>query len=105
MTRSVVILALFTALLLPVVAVRAETIPSGTQLVVRLDREVDPTNKKQQQFSGSIAFPVFANDHQVVPIGTRVEGEVRGSKKAIVLSPRRLILPDGRQVDFNASVS
>lgn len=99
-----VALAFITGFLASALPVRAEVLPSGTQLIVRLDREVDPGSKKQQQFSASVAFPVFANDHQVVPAGSRVEGEVRGSKKAIVLSPRQLILPDGRKVDFNASV-
>ncbi|MBI2817303.1 MAG: hypothetical protein HYX72_10215 [Acidobacteria bacterium] len=103
MIRAVA-LAFIVSFLLSALPMRAEVLPSGTKLIVRLDREVDPTSKKQQQFSASVAFPVFANDHQVVPAGSRVEGEVRGSKKAIVLSPRHLILPDGRKVDFNASV-
>ena len=83
---------------------QAETIPSGTKLIVRLDRYIERSDKYDQQFRASLAFPAFANGHEILPAGSRVEGEVRGSKKAIVLSPRRLVLPDGRKIDFNASV-
>jgi hypothetical protein len=92
--------ALWTAL-----PVQAETIPSGTEMVIRLDGRVEPRSKDQQQFSASLDFPVFSGDREVLPAGTRIRGEVRGNSKEIFLSPRTLILPDGRQIDFTATVS
>ena len=83
----------------------AETIPSGTELVIRLDRQVEPRSKDQKEFSASLALPVFSGGREVVPVNSRIEGEVRGSSKEIFLSPRTLILPDGRRVEFTATVS
>lgn len=80
------------------------TLPAGTKLVVRLDRDVEPADKNNHKFSAELANPVFVDGQQLVPVGTRVEGEIRGSKKSIFLSPRTLVLPDGRKVDFYATV-
>lgn len=103
---SVALLFFFAAL-----PVCAETLPSGTDITIRLDRDVKPSGKNSkdskntEKFSGTLAFPVFSNGREVVPAGSRVEGEVRGDKKSIFLSPRHLILPDGRKLDFTATVS
>jgi len=85
-----------------------ETLPTGTEITIRLEQDIQPADKNSKnsaKFSAPLAFPVFANSREVVPAGSKVEGEIRGSKKAIFLSPRHLILPDGRQIDFNATVS
>ena len=85
-----------------------ETIPKGTELTIRLDQDIRPADKNSKNsstFSAPLAFPVFANGEEVLPIGSKVEGDIRGSKKEIYLSLRRLILPDGRKLDFTATVS
>jgi len=83
----------------------AETIPAGTEVTIRLDKQVEPRSKDQDEFTASVDLPVFAGGREVVPAGTRIRGDVRGSSKEIFLSPKTLVLPDGRQVDFNATVS
>ncbi len=103
MNRPAGQIALVFALALGVLPARAETLPSGTDLVVRLEGDVRP-GKTGDHFSAELAYPVFANGREMIPAGSRVEGRVRGSKKAVVLSPDELILPDGKRVDFNAAV-
>jgi len=83
----------------------AETLPSGAKITIRLDDEIRPTGKPGQHFSAPLAFPVFSDGQELVPLGSRIEGDVRGSKKTIFLSPRLLVLPDGRKIDFNAEIS
>ena len=85
-----------------------ETLPTGTELTIRLEQDIQPVDKKyknSEKFSAPLAFPVFAEGREVVPAGSKVEGQIRGSNKTIFLSPRYLILPDGRKIDFNATVS
>jgi hypothetical protein len=81
-----------------------ERLPSGTELTLRLENEVVPDSSRNQHFSALISFPVFAEGREVLPAGSRVEGDVRGNKKRVVLSPRYLLLPDGQRVPFNASI-
>jgi hypothetical protein len=100
--------SLFTAIpafLFGALPIWAETLPSGTKLVVQLQQEIQPDSKNAEQFTAAVVYPVFANEREVVPAGSKVEGEVRGTKKEVFLSPRLLILPDGREVDFTATVS
>ena len=85
-----------------------ETIPKGTEMTIRLDQDIRPADKNSKNsptFSAPLAFPVFANGEEVLPAGTKIEGDIRGNKKVIYLSMRRLILPDGRKLDFAATVS
>lgn len=104
-------LTVILSLLILIFPTWGETLPSGTELTIRLDQDLRPSDKNSkdsknsQKFSAPLAFPVFANGREILPAGSKVEGEIRGTKKAIFLSPRRLILPDGRQLDFNAIVS
>jgi len=86
------------------VPVWGTTLPIGTELVVRMDQQVDPEQKDAKKFSASLVFPVFVDGQEALPVGSRIEGDVRGSKKTIFLVPRHLLLPDGRRVDFNATV-
>ena len=92
------------AFLFGALPVWSETLPNGTKLVVRLDKPVQPDGKTKQGFSASLVVPVFVDGREVVPVGTRIEGDVRGSAKMVVLSPRSLILPNGQKIDFYASV-
>lgn len=82
----------------------ASKLPSGTELTIRLDNEVVPGDKHPQKFSASLFSPVFVEGRAVLPAGSRIEGDVRGSKKSVVLSPRYLYLPSGDRLDFNAAV-
>lgn len=83
---------------------RAEKLPAGTQIVVRLETDINPAKNKSADFRGSLASPVFVGGKEVLPVDTRVEGQVRGDAKRVVLSPRYLYLRDGTRVDFNAVV-
>jgi hypothetical protein len=98
--QSVVMLAI----LFSAVPLSAETLPSGTKMVVRLDKDIEPDGKTKQKFSASLASSVFVDGREVVPLGSRIVGDVRGSKKTVVLSPNSLILPNGQKIDFYASV-
>ena len=83
---------------------RAANLPAGTGLTVRLDNEVAPGDKHSQQFQATLSNSVFVAGQEVLPMGSRIEGEVRGSEKSVVLSPRYLYLPGGKRLDFNAAV-
>lgn len=99
---AVIVLLLVLALgALPVWAV---TLQSGTELTVRLETEVVPGDKSPDRFSAVLMYPVFVDGREVLPAESRVEGEARGSKKRVQLSPRTLILPNGRRLEFNAAV-
>lgn len=82
-----------------------ERLPSGTELTLRLENEVIPDSSRNQHFSALLSMPVFVNGQAMVPAGSRVEGDVRGNKKKVVLSPRYLYLPDGQKIPFNASIT
>lgn len=86
-------------------ALWGETLPKDTQIVVRLDKDVERDENKKQTFTATLAYPVFVHGREAVPAGTRIEGDVRGSKKTIFLSPRRLVLINGEKIEFNASVA
>lgn len=97
--------SLVAASLVAVTPSRAAKLPAGTQLTVRLNSEVVPGDKGHQQFQAELSNSLFVDGHEVLPIGTRIEGDVRGSKKSVVLSPRFLYLPNGARFDFNAAVT
>jgi hypothetical protein len=82
----------------------AERLPSGTEMTLRLDNEVVPGSSRTQHFSALVSYSVFAGGREVLPAGSRVEGEVRGDKKHVMLSPRYLISPGGQRIDFNAAI-
>ena len=88
-----------------VLPIWAEMLPAGTELVIQLEKEFQRESESNEKFRASLTFPVFIDGREVVPVGSKIEGEVRGTKKAVFLSPRHLIFPDGRRVDFNATVS
>ena len=104
MSRHSFTVLLLLAMGLGVLPAFGERLPSGTELTLRLENEVVPDSSRNQHFSALISFPVFAEGREVLPAGSRVEGDVRGNKKKVVLSPRYLILPDGQRVPFNAGI-
>lgn len=71
---------------------------------MRLETELRPGSKHPERFSALLSYPVFVDGREVLPAGSRVEGEVRGSKNRVQLSPRWLVLPGGQRLDFNAAV-
>ncbi len=83
----------------------AVKLPSGTQLTVRLQNDVAPDSQRPERFSALLSYPVFVDGRELLPAGSRVEGEVRGDKHHVVLSPRSLTVPGGRPIEFNAAVS
>jgi hypothetical protein len=94
-------------ILLPALSAAAATttLPAGTEMKIRLEQDVAPGEKNNRQFQALLVYGVFVDGREVLPAETRVEGEVRGSKKSVVLSPKYLYLPGGQRVDFNAAVS
>lgn len=100
----------------------ALSVPVGTPLQVALDGEVR-IKKVGQPIQGHLMQPVYAFDHLVLPLGTRVRGHISklGSpgKKVLTLSilnadftPARpvqvsfdeILLADGRRLPLRASV-
>jgi hypothetical protein len=104
MPRHSFAVVLLLAMGLGVLPAFCERLPSGTELTLRLENEVVPDSSRNQHFSALISIAVFAEGREVLPAGSRVEGDVRGSKKKVVLSPRYLILPDGQRIPFNAGI-
>ena len=98
------VIVLLLAVTLGATPASAATLQPGTEIVVRLENQVVPGEKSLERFSALVVYPVFADGQEVLPAGSQVEGQVRGGKKRIQLSPRTLILPNGRRLDFNAAV-
>ena len=98
------VIVLLLAMTLGATPASAATLQPGTEIVVRLENQVVPGEKSLERFSALVVYPVFADGREVLPVGSQVEGQVRGSKKRIQLSPQTLILPNGRRLDFNAAV-
>ncbi len=100
----------------------ALSVPSGTPLQVALDREVR-VRRVGQPLQGHLMQPVYAFDHLVLPLGTRVEGRIskigRPTKKQLTFSilnadftPTRpievafdqIVLANGTRLPLHASV-
>lgn len=100
----------------------ALSVPVGTPLQIALDGEVR-IKKVGQPIQGHLMQPVYAFDHLVLPLGTRVRGHISKisspGKKILTLSilnadftpPRpiqvmfdELVLADGRQLPLRAAV-
>jgi len=84
----------------------AATIPAGTDLIVRLEHNVETAKKGKypETFEAWLSAPVKVDGRELLSIGTVVKGEVRGDKKHVLLIPKQLILSDGRRLPFNAAV-
>jgi hypothetical protein len=100
----------------------ALSLPVGTPLQVALDREVR-VKKVGQPLQGHLLQPVYAFDHLVLPLGTKVHGHIArigrpGGKeltfsilnaqftpaRPIQVSFDEIVLADGRQMPLHAAV-
>ncbi len=98
------------------------SVPPGTPLQVALDREVH-IKRVGQSLQGHLMQPVYAFDHLVLPLGTRVEGRISkigrptGKEltfsilnadftptRPIEVSFDRIVLADGTRLPLHASV-
>jgi hypothetical protein len=98
------------------------SLPAGTPLQVALDREVR-LKKVGQPLQGHLMQPVYAFDHLVLPLGTRVEGRIakigRPTRKQLIFSilnadfsPAcpiqvsfdQIVLANGRHLPLHATV-
>ena len=85
----------------PVPTPQAVTIPSGTQISIRLNQELNSeTAQVGDTFHGSISSPVMVDGHTVIPTSADVEGHVVDVKSAgrfkgqsdLVLELTRLVM-------------
>lgn len=111
----------------PAVAVAPQmvtlTVPKGTPLHVALDNEVR-VGKTGQQIQGHVVEPVYAFDKLVIPVGTKVTGQITqieslstGKRTEAALdadfTPARKVqvefnqitLPDGKQLPVHTTVT
>jgi hypothetical protein len=85
---SSIMLPLTALVALPAVAVvpgpgRAVTLPAGSTIVARLNQPVSTRNNPPgSQFACTLAQPVVAQGHVVLPRGARCQGTVVDSKRA-----------------------
>lgn len=73
----------------PAQRVVALTVPEGTALQVALDREVR-VKTVGQPLQGHLMQPVYAFDHLVLPLGTRVQGHIS-----------KIGMPSGKQLTWS----
>jgi hypothetical protein len=96
-------------------AVRAGTLtlPAGTQLNVVLETTLSTKNTQPgDRFRARIVLPVWANQKEILPVGTAVQGTVVTMKgpgrvkgrAEMQLRPEKLLLPDGRDILLGASI-
>ena len=106
---------LFIGWIVPALAQAQEvTLPAGTQLQVMLETTLSTKDSKAgDPFRARLAYAVFANEREVLPIGTVIEGKVvnlKGpgrvaGKPEMQLRPEKLVLPDGDTALLTASVT
>ncbi|MBI3895442.1 MAG: hypothetical protein HY313_05880 [Acidobacteria bacterium] len=106
---------LFLGCMTPVLGQTEEIVlPAGTQLQVVLETTLSTKDSKAgDPFRARLAYAVFANEQEVLPIGTLIEGKVvnlKGpgrvaGKPEMQLRPEKLILPGGDSVLLSASVT
>jgi hypothetical protein len=99
------------------------TVPKGTSLQVALEQEVR-IKRVGQSVQAQVIEPVYAFDHLVVPVGSKIRGEVTriesvsGGKRTLAgldgnfTPPRKievrftdLVLVDGKQIPLHTSVT
>ena len=105
----------FLGYIAPALALAEEiTLPAGTQLQVVLETTLSTRDSKAgDPFRARLAYAVFANEREVLPIGTVMEGKVvnlKGpgrvaGKPEIQLRPEKLVLPDGDTVLLTAAIT
>ncbi len=89
------------------------TLPSGAQLHVVLETTLTTkTTIVGDPFRARLVLPVWANEHEILPVGTAVTGTVVGLKGAgrvkgraeMQLRPEMIYLPDGRDISLGATI-
>ncbi|HSR67876.1 MAG TPA: hypothetical protein VLU25_08030 [Acidobacteriota bacterium] len=86
------------------------TIPQGTELFVRLGRELDSSKlRAEERFYGEVTVPVTVDDRVVIPPGSQILGRVTllGEKAGdfrIAVDCETLILPDNRRFQLSAAI-
>jgi len=106
---------LFLGWIAPALAQAQEvTLPAGTQLQVMLETTLSTKESNSgDPFRARLAYAVFSNEREVLPIGTVIEGKVvnlKGpgrvaGKPQLQLRPEKLVLPDGDTALLTASVT
>jgi hypothetical protein len=90
------------------------TLPAGVQLHVVIETTLTTKNTKLgDPFRARMVLSVFANQREILPVGTVVEGTVVGLKgpgrvkgrAEMQLRPDKLLLPDGRDIELGASLT
>lgn len=98
-----------------IVPARAESValPTGTQLHVVLETTLTTKGSKVgDPFRARLVIPVFANEREVLPVGTVIEGKLASlqapgrvkGKAEMQLRPEKFILPDGRDFSLAATL-
>jgi hypothetical protein len=89
------------------------TLPAGTQLNVVLETTLNTkTTQAGDRFRARVVLPVWANQKEILPVGTAVLGTVVNLKgpgrvkgrAEMQLRPEKLLLPDGRDILLGASI-
>jgi len=109
MKKSVVV----ACILFSAAAAMSQTLPAGTALKIKLDRNLTTfTSKNGDPFSGRVTEPVVVNGKTVIPIGTTVQGRVTkvneprriAGKPTIGIFPETVVLPSGERYMLNAAL-
>ena len=109
MKKSVVL----ACILFSAAAAMAQTLPAGTALKIKLDRNLATfTSKNGDPFSGRVTEAVVLNGKTVIPIGTTVQGRVTkvneprriAGKPTIGIFPETVVLPNGERYMLNAAL-
>lgn len=89
------------------------TLPAGTQLNVVLETTLSTkTTQAGDRFRARVVMPVWANQREILPVGTAVVGTVVNLKgpgrvkgrAEMQLRPDKILLPDGRDILLGASI-
>jgi len=108
--KKLVVLA---CILFSAAAAMAQTLPAGTALKIKLDRNLTTfTSKNGDPFSGRVTEAVVLNGKTVIPIGTTVQGRVTkvneprriAGKPTIGIFPETVVLPNGERYMLNAAL-
>jgi hypothetical protein len=89
------------------------TVPAGTKIPLVLRQAISTKNARPgDPVYAATSFPVVANDHIVIPVGSYVQGVIDGVKRAgrvkgraeVLVHFRTLILPSGYTVSLPGAV-
>lgn len=95
----------------PGAAQAAVRLPEGSEIFLRLGRELDPSKLRvEDQFYGDVAVPLTVDDQIVIPAGSQIVGRVvdvgaQAGEFRVGLRCETLILPDNRRFDLSAGLT